>query len=370
MSNLFFEIHKDEILNQFKSNFKNVILRKIQINPDELIQSTLGEFNIFKFEKKDISFLEEWFELIYNQSFIKEIILKNQNANEYIFHSQDSCQTISHKESTFQSLNEISREDFQLSIEILALKNNIAWNFNSPFMSFQIQLGQNNFRATLIHHSLSPNQQSKLFLRKHSQYDYSIDDFTEHESATFLVSQLLANKKNILISGSTGSGKTTLLKTLIQKLPKEEHIIILEDTYEIEIHAPQVTNLISDESHSNKSLKEYCTYALRMSPDRIILGEMRGHEVIPFLLAMNTGHSGLMSTIHANSAIDSIHRLNLLFGFFSGQTQINPEYITKLICQNIDYVIHMEKNKIKEILKVLGAFENTPMTEVIYQLSA
>ena len=103
-----------------------------------------------------------------------------------------------------------------------------------------------------------------------------------------------------------------------------------------------------------------------MSPDRLIVGEMRSTEVVPFLLAMNTGHKGLMSTIHASSAVDALSRISLLFSLFSESNDISFALVTKLVCKNVDYVIHMEHKKIVEICKVIGSDAETPFYERLY----
>jgi Flp pilus assembly CpaF family ATPase len=104
-----------------------------------------------------------------------------------------------------------------------------------------------------------------------------------------------------------------------------------------------------------------------MSPDRLIVGEMRSNEVVPFMLAMNTGHKGLMSTIHANSGVDALLRIALLFSLYSENHEIDFSLITKLTCKNIDYVIHMENKIIKEICRVIGAEGETPFYEIVYE---
>ena len=89
----------------------------------------------------------------------------------------------------------------------------------------------------------------------------------------------------------------------------------------------------------------------RMSPDRIVLGEIRSHEVVPFILSSNTGHRGMISTIHANSAVDATSRLSVLFSLFS-QGHIRYESIQRLVHKNIEYIIHVENKEIMELLKL------------------
>ena len=191
--------------------------------------------------------------------------------------------------------------------------------------------------------------------------------FNEAPQINELLVGLIQNKKNLLISGGTGSGKTTFLRALLSEISIEEHIVVLEDTHEILSVSPFQTSLLSQMDNSKKSLKDYCAYALRMSPDRLIVGEMRSTEVVPFMLAMNTGHKGLMSTIHANSGVDALSRIALLFSLYAENKEIDFNLITKITCKNIDYVIHMENKKISEICRVIGSEGETPFYELIYK---
>jgi Flp pilus assembly CpaF family ATPase len=92
-----------------------------------------------------------------------------------------------------------------------------------------------------------------------------------------------------------------------------------------------------------------------MSPERMVLGEIRSHEVTPFIMAMNNGHKGFMSSIHANSASDALHRLALLFCLYSETKSLDFEMVLKLICKNIDIVVYMENKKVVEVIEVLGS---------------
>jgi Flp pilus assembly CpaF family ATPase/type IV secretory pathway VirB2 component (pilin) len=118
--------------------------------------------------------------------------------------------------------------------------------------------------------------------------------------------------KNILISGGTGTGKTTLLNALSQFIGSEERVIVIEDTSEIQIEKDNMVRLEARREQPglpSVSIRELLKATLRLRPDRIIVGEIRGGEAFDFLQALNTGHSGSMSTIHANSAPEALSRL-------------------------------------------------------------
>jgi pilus assembly protein CpaF len=129
----------------------------------------------------------------------------------------------------------------------------------------------------------------------------------------------VANRTNLIIVGGTGSGKTTFLNLLSQWVPEDERIVTIEDAAELRLRHPHVVRLETRppnlEGERAVSARDLVRNALRMRPDRIIVGEVRGDEVLDMLQAMNTGHDGSMTTLHANNVRDAIHRLELLAGF-------------------------------------------------------
>jgi Flp pilus assembly CpaF family ATPase len=179
-----------------------------------------------------------------------------------------------------------------------------------------------------------------------------------------MLKSLILDKKNVLIAGATASGKTSLLSSLIEEIPHHEHLIILEDTFEITNTHPHQTRFLSGPTPQT-DLKAYLTYSLRLSPDRLILGEMRSHEVVPFLMSMNTGHRGLMGTIHATSAVDALSRFALLFSIYANDIQISYEKIMELVCKNLDVILFVENKKVKEMIKVIGCEKGVPYFEKI-----
>lgn len=170
----------------------------------------------------------------------------------------------------------------------------------------------------------------------------------------------LRDRHNVLISGGTGAGKTTLLCRLLDKLPAEERITVLEETREIRCAHPHVVHLeargASPEGTGEVTLRTLIRNALRMRPDRLVLGECRGGEAFDLLQAMNTGHSGSLSTIHANSARDALRRLESLV-YLSGIV-LPALTIRDWIATTIREVVHLERvdgeRRIGEIISVSG----------------
>jgi type IV secretory pathway ATPase VirB11/archaellum biosynthesis ATPase len=311
---------------------------------------------------QDLEAIKEIFLKLTEWSFLIPVL--NLAATEYYFHSplNTQLQTLnSEKKSVSMDLDQA---DWQLWLEIVSIRFKQNWNVQNPFCSFYGELFGKTYRFSMIHGSTSPNGQSKLFLRHLNQAPLHLSMFGKTE----IIAQALKEKKSILIAGATGSGKTSLLSGLLEQVDKKEHMVILEDTYEILSSHPHQTRFLSGDSPQT-SLKSYLSYSLRLSPERIILGEMRSHEVVPFLMAMNTGHKGLMSTIHASSAHDAIHRVALLFCLYAGEARLDFEKVMELICRNLEIVVFMENKKVKEVIKILGSDKGVAFYENIEGLS-
>jgi pilus assembly protein CpaF len=170
-----------------------------------------------------------------------------------------------------------------------------------------------------------------LSIRKFKKHALLEDDLLRLGTATreeleYLRSRV-EKRANIMIVGGTGSGKTTFLNVLSQWIPEGERIITIEDAAELRLRHRHVVRLETRppnlEGQRAVTARDLVRNALRMRPDRIILGEVRGDEVLDMLQAMNTGHDGSMTTLHANNPLDAVHRLQLLAGFagYTGSEQ-------------------------------------------------
>ena len=179
-------------------------------------------------------------------------------------------------------------------------------------------------------------------------------------------------KYNLFIAGGTGSGKTTLLNCIAGLVPEDERIITIEDAAEINL--PTRKNIVSMETRKGHSgtfdidMSHLIKNALRMRPDRIIVGEVRGEEVIDMLQAMNTGHDGSMSTGHSNTPLDMLTRLEVIA---SSHTDIHHSLIRRQIISAIDFIIFVEKmpdgqrrvTKIQEVDKTASDYVLFPLYE-------
>lgn len=203
-------------------------------------------------------------------------------------------------------------------------------------------------------------------IRKFSKIPMTIEKLLEYgsitpEAAAFL-QKLVRAKYNIFISGGTGSGKTTFLNALSNFIPGDERIITIEDSAELQIH--NITNLVSLETRNANtsgrgeiSIRDLIKSALRMRPERIIVGEVRGAEALDMLQAMNTGHDGSLSTGHANSTADMLSRLETMV--LQGNAGLPLPAIRQQIASALDIIIHLSRLRDKsrrtmEITEVLG----------------
>ena len=193
------------------------------------------------------------------------------------------------------------------------------------------------------------------------------------EMARFLEA-CINNKLNIIICGGTGAGKTTLLNVLSSFIGHNERIITIEDACELKLNQPHVISLETKISnYDNKkeiTIRDLVINSLRMRPDRIIVGECRGKEAFDMLQAMNTGHSGSLTTMHANSPKDALNRLETLV-LMAGM-EIPIKAIREYINNAIDIVINVErkqdgKRRVSSIVEVIGIENDEICLEEIFK---
>lgn len=259
----------------------------------------------------------------------------------------------------------LEAHDWCLWIETFAVKIQAEFNYSSPCSSTYWRHRDAAWRVTLLHPSLSSEQSAKIFLRRLAVTPHPLETYGLDDAGVSLLREAILSKTNVLVAGSTGSGKTSLMSALLQAQDPEDHLLILEDTQELSAHAPRLTRLLSADK-PGRSLSELLAHSLRLSPDRIVVGEMRSHEVVPFLLAMNTGHRGVMSTLHASSAVDALHRVGQLFTLASNRKEMDYREVIQLVCKNVGLVVFLEHRKIKQVIRVFGSAEGQPLYDVVW----
>ena len=351
-----FTPYRERVFRLAREKFLNAIKQNLEIDLQELAKTTVREEGLPPGQHLQEELLT-WLRDIYHLDFLKKY-LKQEGNKEIILHSNEVLQ-IQGKMREYKTLDQLSKDDFQTALEILAQKNYQTWNYAKPYCSFQTMLFDSLYRITLCHFCTTPQKSSKAFFRALRPTSFPLKSFSITEKQVEFFKTVIRQKKNIVIAGPTGSGKSSILRSLIEEIDPAEHIIILEDTYELVTEKQNITNLIALDEN-DKSLTQYCAYALRMKPDRLIVGEIRSSEVVPFLLASNSGHKGLMTSVHANSAADALSRLGLLFQIYSSQKGLNYQEVLKLVCQSIDLIVYCQKRAITEVIEVLGCEGSTP----------
>ncbi len=205
-----------------------------------------------------------------------------------------------------------------------------------------------------------------LTIRKFSKIPMTVEQLIKYKSITPQIAKVLETfvkaKYNIFISGGTGSGKTTFLNALSNYIPNTERVITIEDSAELQIVG--IDNLVKLETRNSNSsgkgtitIRDLIKTSLRMRPERIVVGEVRGAEALDMLQAMNTGHDGSLSTGHANSTKDMLSRLETMV--LMGAEGLPLEAIRQQIASAVDIIIHLSRlrdhsRKTMEITEVVG----------------
>ena len=206
---------------------------------------------------------------------------------------------------------------------------------------------------------------SALTIRKFSADPLSADDLVQYGTLTRELVELLQasvrGRMNLLVSGGTGAGKTTLLNVLSGFLPEDERIITIEDSAELRMQQPHVVSLefrpANIEGQGEVTIRDLVRNALRMRPDRIVVGEVRGGETLDMLQAMNTGHDGSISTIHANSPRDVLSRLETM-ALMTGM-DLTVRAIREQVAAALNLIVHVARlqdgtRRVTHVTEVVG----------------
>lgn len=218
-------------------------------------------------------------------------------------------------------------------------------------------------------------------IRKFSKEPMTMERLIAYKSLTQEIAKVLEllvkAKYNIFVSGGTGSGKTTFLNALSNFIPKDERVITIEDSAELQIAG--IVNLVRLETRNANSsgsgevsIRDLIKSSLRMRPERIVVGEVRGPEALDMLQAMNTGHDGSLSTGHANSTTDMLSRLETMV--LTGAEGLPLEAVRQQIASAVDIIIHLSRlrdhsRKTMEISEVVGYQKGEILLNPLYQFA-
>ena len=241
-------------------------------------------------------------------------------------------------------------------LEVIANRFGKKLDADSPIMNLRLPDGSR--MAAAIPPVVNPRP--LMTVRKFTSHNFTMQDLIERgmlsEAQAGILSEAVRRGDNMLISGGTGTGKTTLLNVLSDAIPEEERILIIEDTAELHLRKPHV---VAEEAQTDTHRKavtfdDLLRAALRHRPDRIILGEIRGIEARTLLDAMNTGHRGVLATIHAGSAKGALLRLRTLL--MRGTSSLQPAEADAEIQSSIHCIVHIDREEgrrsVREILSL------------------
>ena len=250
-----------------------------------------------------------------------------------------------------------SEEKLEDVIQQIVGRHNRVVNQASPIVDTRLSDGS---RVNIVLNPISIGG-SAVSIRKFPEHPMSMEKLIDIESispeAAGVLQTLTQAKYNIFISGGTGSGKTTFLNALSQYIPDDERIITIEDSAELQlVGAKNIVRLETRNSNTDGvtpiTIRDLIRTALRMRPDRIIVGECRGAEALDMLQAMNTGHDGSLSTGHANSPADAISRIEVMT--LMGAEEMPLKAIRQQVASGIDIIVQLGRlrDKSRRVLEI------------------
>ena len=282
-------------------------------------------------------------------------LLRDEQISEIRLNSDGTVWGNRLGQGKFQTDVVVSSENARRAIYAVAYGVGEICNENKPSIAAELPGTGERFQGVL-----PPLSQSPLFvIRKKAVRVFSLDDLEAQEVLPKGGNELLRNavlaRKNILVVGGTDSGKTTFANALLKVVAETpDRIIILEDTQELQCRGHDVEYLHTKDGVA--SLRDLIRYTMRMSPDRIVIGEVRGPEALDLLKAWNTGHPGGVSTVHANSAEKGLLRIEQLVQ----EAGVAPS--RDMIAEAVNVLVYMEKlgpkRVVKNIMEVRGAVNN------------
>lgn len=293
---------------------------------------------------------------------ILDLILRDDNITEVMINGPKNI--FIEKSGKLQKLEESFESEQRLEdiIQRIVGEAGREVNLSNPIVDTRLPDGS---RVNVVLHPIALNGHT-MTIRKFSKTPMTVEQLIRYKSITPEIAKVLEvfvkAKYNIFISGGTGSGKTTFLNALSNYIPKEERVITIEDSAELQITG--IDNLVRLETrNANTSgsggvtIRDLIKSSLRMRPERIVVGEVRGAEALDMLQAMNTGHDGSLSTGHANSTQDMLSRLETMV--LMGAEGLPLEAIRQQIASAIDIIIHLSRlrdhsRKTMEITEVAG----------------
>ena len=372
----------EEYKNEIIARTKDILLKEYSLNEftDDLLQEKISEI-ILQITKGVYISIKEQVDLI-NRVYssirgldILDSIINDDNITEIMINGHENI--FIEKSGKLTKLAEKFESEDRLEDIIQKIVGLAGREVNqaNPIVDTRLPNGS---RVNVVLPPISLNGPI-VTIRKFSKTPMTMEQLIKFGSITPKIAEILKclvkAKYNIFVSGGTGSGKTTFLNALSNYIPKEERIITIEDSAELQLVG--IENLVSLETRNANttgagavSIRDLIKSSLRMRPERIIVGEVRGAEALDMLQAMNTGHDGSLSTGHANSTKDMLSRLETMV--LTGSEGLPLEAVRQQIASSLDIIIHLSRlrdhsRKTMEISEVLGYENGEIILNPIYQ---
>ncbi|HXH29786.1 MAG TPA: ATPase, T2SS/T4P/T4SS family [Bacteriovoracaceae bacterium] len=278
------------------------------------------------------------------QDLLNELV-KKPGITEVIINNLDNIYVEKDNEMIRLDVS-LTQEDVDTFSKKVAAHNKKEFSTNYPILDGTLPDGS---RVNLIHKDYTNSCHAvtiRKYLKSIKTFESSPGIFGLNQKWTDLLKMLVRARMNIVVAGGTSMGKTTFLNLLLQEFPSKDRVITIEDTRELDFSSNNVVRLEARPSYGeNKglSIRELLKNSLRMRPDRIIVGEVRAGEVFDLLQAMNTGHEGSMTSVHANSPSETLMRLENLY-MLSGY-DLPIKALRYQISSAVDFIIQLRRDK-------------------------
>jgi pilus assembly protein CpaF len=326
----------------------------------DIMNAVIGEQNLMMTKADRQKFLDDMINDFLGLGPIESLI-KDPDINEVMVNGPNQIYVEQRGKIHLTDVKFESEEQLRKVIERIVSTIGRRVDESSPMVDARLKDGS---RVNVIIPPLSMVGPT-ITIRKFSKKPYTVQNLIEFGTMTDSMAGFLRScvraRLNILVSGGTGSGKTTTLNVLSSFIPEEERIVTVEDAAELQLNQDHVVTLESRpstvEGRGRIAIRDLVVNCLRMRPDRIVVGECRGGEALDMLQAMNTGHDGSLTTIHANSPRDSLNRLETLV--LMAGVELPSRAIRDQISSAINVIIQQSrlrdgKRKITSIAEVLG----------------
>ena len=278
---------------------------------------------------------------------------KKEGITEVIINAPDNVYV--ERSGKFIQLNvKLTKRDIVEFSKEVAITNHSVFDDDNPILDGVLADGS---RINIIgepYSKGSPAITIRKYLKSISSFDAVPDIFGLNDFWITFLKAIVSSRLNIIVSGGTGVGKTTFLNLLLSEIVQSERVVTIEDTREL---SHSISNSVSLESFDQMPMRSLVKNALRMRPDRIVVGEVRGAELFDLLQAMNTGHDGSMSTIHSSSSTECLSRIENLFMMAGFDLPI--QVVRKQISHGVDFIIQLGRDRdgnriVSDIMEITG----------------